>query len=144
MCCDIRVAAEGSQLGQPEIKLGLIPGGGGTQRLPRLVGLGRAQYLNMTGDFIDAGTAHDWGLVEKVVPLEELLDAATGIARTIARQSPVAIGVLRELARTTRDLPLEEGLRREADGFRRCLESADGAEGVAAFLEKRQPEFTGR
>ena len=114
MCCDIRVAADDAQLGQPEIKLGLIPGGGGTQRLPRLVGIGRAQYLNMTGDFIDGATAHDWGLVEKVV------------------------------SRTTRDLSLEEGLRREADGFRRCLESEDGAEGVAAFLEKREPQFTGR
>ena len=114
-------AAEGAQLGQPEIKLGLIPGGGGTQRLPRLVGLGRAQLLNMTGDFIDAATAYDWGLVEKVVPREELLEAALTVARTIAARSPVAIGVLRELARTTRDLPLEEGLRREADGFRRCL-----------------------
>jgi enoyl-CoA hydratase len=144
MCCDIRVAAEGAQLGQPEIKLGLIPGGGGTQRLPRLVGLGRAQLLNMTGDFIDAQTAYEWGLVERVVPLEELLEAALGIARTIAARSPVSIGVLRELARTTRDLPLEEGLRREADGFRRCLASEDGAEGVAAFLEKREPEFTGR
>ena len=144
MCCDIRVVAEGAQLGQPEIKLGLIPGGGGTQRLPRLVGLGRAQLLNMTGDFIDAGTAYDWGLVEKVVPPEELLDAALGIARTIAARSPVSIGVLRELARTTRDLPLEEGLRREADGFRRCLASEDGAEGVAAFIEKREPQFTGR
>ncbi len=121
MCCDIRVASEDAQLGQPEIKLGLIPGGGGTQRLPRLVGLGRALLLNMTGDFIDAQTAYDWGLVEKVVPREELLDAATGIAGTIAARSPVAIGILRELARTTRDLPLEEGLRREADGFRRCL-----------------------
>ena len=144
MCCDIRVAAEGAQLGQPEIKLGLIPGGGGTQRLPRLVGLGRAQLLNMTGDFIDAQTAYEWGLVEKVVPLEELLEAALGLARTIAARSPVSIGVLRELARTTRDLPLEEGLRREADGFRRCLASEDGAEGVAAFLEKREPQFTGR
>ena len=144
MCCDIRVAAEGAQLGQPEIKLGLIPGGGGTQKLPRLVGLGRAQLLNMTGDFIDAATAYDWGLVEKVVSREELLDAALTIARTIAARSPVSIGVLRELARTTRDLPLEEGLRREADGFRRCLASEDGAEGVAAFLEKREPQFTGR
>jgi enoyl-CoA hydratase len=144
MCCDIRVAAEGAQLGQPEIKLGLIPGGGGTQRLPRLVGLGRAQLLNMTGDFIDAGTAYDWGLVEKVVAPEELVEAALTIARTIAARSPVSIGVLRELARTTRDLPLEEGLRREADGFRRCLSSDDGAEGVAAFLEKREPQFTGR
>jgi len=144
MCCDIRVAAEGAQLGQPEIKLGLIPGGGGTQRLPRLIGLGRAQLLNMTGDFVDAQAACEWGLVEKVVPLEELLETALGMARTIAARSPVSIGVLRELARTTRDLPLEEGLRREADGFRRCLASEDGAEGVAAFLEKREPQFTGR
>jgi enoyl-CoA hydratase/carnithine racemase len=144
MCCDIRVAAEGAQLGQPEIKLGLIPGGGGTQRLPRVVGLGRAQLLNMTGEFVDARTAYDWGLVEKVVPLEELLEAALGIARTIAERSPVSVSMLRELARTTRDLPLEEGLRREADAFRRCLASEDGAEGVAAFLEKREPEFTGR
>ena len=144
MCCDIRVASDDAQLGQPEIKLGLIPGGGGTQRLPRLVGVGRAQYLNMTGDFIDAATAYDWGLVEKVVPRGELRETAFGVAQTIAARSPVAIAVLRELARTTRDLPLEEGLRREADGFRRCLESEDGAEGVAAFLEKREPQFTGR
>lgn len=144
MCCDIRVAAEDAQLGQPEIKLGLIPGGGGTQRLPRLVGVGRALLLNLTGDFIDARTAYEWGLVERVVPREELLDTALGIARTIAARSPVSVAVLRELARTTRDLPLEEGLRREADGFRRCLESEDGAEGVAAFLEKREPQFTGR
>jgi len=144
MCCDIRVASDDAQLGQPEIKLGLIPGGGGTQRLPRLVGLGRALLLNMTGEFIDARTAYDWGLVERVVPKEELVDTALGLAKTIAERSPVAIGVLRELARTTRDLPLEEGLRREADGFRRCLTSEDGAEGVAAFLEKREPHFSGR
>jgi enoyl-CoA hydratase len=144
MCCDIRVVSDDAQLGQPEIKLGLIPGGGGTQRLPRLVGIGRAQYLNMTGDFIDATTAYEWGLVERVAPREELRETALGIARSIAARSPVAIAVLRELARTTRDLPLEEGLRREADGFRRCLESEDGAEGVAAFIEKREPQFTGR
>jgi enoyl-CoA hydratase len=144
MCCDIRVASDDAQLGQPEIKLGLIPGGGGTQRLPRLVGLGRAMLLNLTGDFIDARTAHEWGLVERVVPRAELMDTALGIARTISERSPVSVAVLRELARTTRDLPLEEGLRREADGFRRCLESEDGAEGVAAFLEKREPQFTGR
>jgi enoyl-CoA hydratase len=144
MCCDIRVVSDDAQLGQPEIKLGLIPGGGGTQRLPRLVGIGRAQYLNMTGDFIDAATAYDWGLVERVVPREELRETTLEIAQSIAARSPVAIAVLRELARTTRDLPLEEGLRREADGFRRCLESEDGAEGVAAFIEKREPQFTGR
>ena len=144
MCCDIRVASDDAQLGQPEIKLGLIPGGGGTQRLPRLVGLGRALLLNLTGDFVDAATAYEWRLVEKVVPREELLETALGIARTIAARSPVSVGVLRELARTTRDLPLEEGLRREAEGFVRCLRSEDGAEGVAAFIEKRPPEFTGR
>jgi enoyl-CoA hydratase len=144
MCCDIRVASDDAQLGQPEIKLGLIPGGGGTQRLPRLVGIGRAMLLNLTGDFIDAKTAYEWGLVEKVVPREELRETALGIARTIAARSPVSVGILRELTRTTRDLPLEEGLRREADGFRRCLESEDGAEGVAAFLEKREPNFVGR
>ena len=144
MCCDIRVVSDDAQLGQPEIKLGLIPGGGGTQRLPRLVGIGRAQYVNMTGDFIDAATAYDWGLVEKVVSRDGLRETALGIARTIAARSPVSIAVLRELARTTRDLSLEEGLRREADGFRRCLESEDGAEGVSAFIEKREPQFTGR
>jgi enoyl-CoA hydratase len=144
MACDIRVAAEDAQLGQPEIKLGLIPGGGGTQRLPRLVGLGRAMYLNLTGDPIDGKTAYEWGLVERVVAREEVRDTALGIAKTIASRSPHSVAVLRELARTTRDLSLEEGLRREAEGFRRCLASEDGAEGVAAFLEKREPEFTGR
>ena len=144
MCCDIRVAAEDAQLGQPEIKLGLIPGGGGTQRLPRLVGLGRAMLINLTGDFVDGRTAYDWGLVEKVVPPEEVLDAALTIARTIAERSPHSVAALRELARTCRDLPLEEGLRRESEAFRRCLASEDGLEGVTAFLEKREPHFTGR
>ena len=144
MCCDIRVAAEDAQLGQPEIKLGLIPGGGGTQRLPRIVGLGRAMLLNLTGDFIDGRTAYEWGLVERAVPAAEVLDTALEIARAIAARSPHAISVLRELARTSRDLPLEEGLRREAEGFRRCLASEDGLEGVTAFLEKREPQFTGR
>jgi enoyl-CoA hydratase len=144
MCCDMRVCADDATLGQPEIQLGLIPGGGGTQRLPRLVGHGRAMFLNLTGDFVDAETAYAWGLVEKVVPREDVENAALALADRIASRSPHAVAVLRELARTTRDLPLEEGLRREADGFVRCLRSEDGAEGVAAFIEKRPPEFTGR
>ena len=144
MCCDVRVCADNATLGQPEIQLGLIPGGGGTQRLPRLVGQGRAMFLNLTGDFIDAETAYAWGLVERVVSAAELEDAAVAIANRIASRSPHAVAVLRELARTTRDLPLEEGLRREADGFVRCLRSADGAEGVAAFIEKRPPAFSER
>jgi enoyl-CoA hydratase/carnithine racemase len=101
-------------------------------------------FLNLTGDFVDADTAYRWGLVEQVVPVAELEETAVAIAGRIAAQSPHAVGVLRELARTTRDLPLEEGLRREADGFVRCLRSEDGAEGVAAFIEKRPPVFTGR
>src|SRR6478735_6519568 len=144
MCCDVRICADNAQLGQPEIKLGLIPGGGGTQRLPRLVGAGRANLLNLSGDFIDAETAYAWGLVEKVVPAHELIAAATAVAASFAAVSPHAVAVIRELARTTRDLSLEEGLRREADAFRRCLLSEDGQEGVAAFVEKRQPQFTGR
>ena len=144
MCCDIRVCADDARLGQPEIKLGLIPGGGGTQRLPRLVGIGRAMLLNLTGEFVDAETAYAWRLVEKVVRVAELEDAAVAIAEQIAAQSPHAVAVLRELARTTRDLPLDEGLRREADGFVRCLRSQDGAEGIAAFIEKRAPVFSGR
>jgi enoyl-CoA hydratase len=143
MCCDVRVCADNATLGQPEIALGLIPGGGGTQRLPRLVGHGRAMFLNLTGDFVDAQTAYAWGLVVRVVSAAELEDEALALAGRIASRSPHAVAVLRELARTTRDLPLEEGLRREAEGFARCLRSEDGAEGVAAFIEKRAPRFAG-
>ncbi|HVM16285.1 MAG TPA: enoyl-CoA hydratase-related protein [Gaiellaceae bacterium] len=144
MACDVRVAAEDAQLGQPEINLGLIPGGGGTQRLPRLVGHGRALLLNLTGEFLSGAQAYEWGLVERVVPAGELLDAALAVARKIAGQSPFAVAVVKELAAETRDLPLSEGLRREAEGFRRCLASEDGLEGVTAFIEKRQPVWSGR
>ena len=143
MCCDVRISADSGTFGQPEVKLGLIPGGGGTQRLPRLVGIGRASLLNLGGEFIDAATAYAWGLVERVVPAAELIPTATEVAASFAARSPHAVAVLRELARTTRDLSLEEGLRREADAFRRCIVSEDGKEGVAAFIEKREPRFTG-
>ena len=142
--CDLRICADDAKLGQPEIKLGLIPGGGGTQRLPRLIGPGRALYLNLTGEQIDAETASAWGLVERVVPAADLVAAALELARTIASHSPFALAALREVARTTRDLPLEEGLRREGDAFLRCIRSDDGGEGVSAFIEKRAPRFTGR
>src|SRR5215207_2357257 len=144
MACDIRIAAEDAQLGQPEIKLGLIPGGGGTQRLPRLVGHGRALYLNLTGDPIAGSQAAAWGVVDVAVPASELARTALELATTIAARSPVAVGVLKELAAETRDLSLADGLAREADGFRRCLASEDGLEGVTAFIEKREPVFTGR
>jgi enoyl-CoA hydratase len=144
MACDLRVAAEDAQLGQPEIKLGLIPGGGGTQRLPRLVGRGRALYLNLTGDFITGAQAYEWGLVERATPPGGHVDGALEIARTLAERSPHAVGVVKELARETADIPLEDGLQREAEGFFRCLASEDGAEGVSAFIEKREPRWTGR
>ncbi len=144
MACDVRIAADDAQLGQPEIKLGLIPGGGGTQRLPRLVGHGRALLLNLSGDPISGAQAYEWGLVERAVPRAELEETALELARTLAQRSPHAMGVIKELAAETRDLPMAEGLRREAQGFMRCIGSEDGTEGVVAFLEKRQPVFTGR
>lgn len=143
MSCDVRVCADDAQLGQPEVKLGLIPGGGGTQRLPRLVGPRRAALMNLGGEFVDAPTAYAWELVEKVVPRAQLDEAALAIARSCAARSPHSIAVMRELARPTRDLSLEEGLRREADGFRRCIASDDGLEGITTFIEKREPSFTG-
>jgi enoyl-CoA hydratase len=144
MACDLRVAADDAQLGQPEIKLGLIPGGGGTQRLPRLVGRGRALLLNLTGDPISGAQAYEWGLVERLAPAAEVVEAALELAATLATRSPHSVAVLKELARETADLPLAEGLEREAAAFMRCLASDDGAEGVAAFLEKREPQWHGR
>lgn len=144
MGCDIRVASESATVGQPEIKLGIIPGGGGTQRLPRLVGRGRAMLMNLTGDFFDARTAESWGLLDRVVPTEELIEAATTIASTIASRSPHAAAVIKQIARETSDGPLADGLHAELAGFLRCLRSEDGIEGVAAFIEKREPDFPGR
>lgn len=144
MACDIRIAAEDAQLGQPEIKLGLVPGGGGTQRLPRLVGHGRALLLNLTGDPISGREAFEWGLVERVAPAGRHVETALEVSSTIAQRSPHALGVVKQLAAETRDLPLDDGLAREAAAFMRCLASEDGAEGVAAFVEKREPQWTGR
>lgn len=142
--CDIRIAAEDAQLGQPEIKLGLLPGGGGTQRLPRVVGPARAMLMNLGGDPISARQAYEWGLVERVVPRDELMGTALRVAGTLAERSPHAVAVIKRLSRETRDLAIDEGLKLEAQAFVRCLESEDGREGVAAFLEKREPEWWGR
>jgi enoyl-CoA hydratase/carnithine racemase len=141
MACDIRVCAEGAQLGQPEIKLGLIPGGGGTQRLPGLVGQGRAMLLNMTGDLLDAATAERWGLVDRVVAANMLVDEAMALAGRISSMSAGALAELKRVARETRDRTLAEGLQLEAEAFQRCIDSDDGVEGVAAFIEKREPRF---
>jgi enoyl-CoA hydratase len=100
--------------------------------------------LNLTGDPIPGTLAADWGVVDRAVPAADLEETVRGVARTIAARSPVAVGVLKELAAETADLPLAEGLAREAEGFRRCLASEDGLEGVTAFIEKREPVFKGR
>jgi enoyl-CoA hydratase/carnithine racemase len=139
LACDFRIAEPGAQLGFPEVNLGLLPGGGGTQRAPRLISPGRARWLIMSGKRIDAATAAQWGLVEFVVD-----DLEQGIARYVeplAKQSPHAIRQIKELLRATRDGRDDE---REVAAFVACLQSEDGQEGVAAFLEKREARWTGR
>ncbi len=138
--CDFRIATADAQLGQPEVRLGLIPGAGGTQRLPRLIGSGRALLLTMTGDPISGADAHAWGLVEQVVESREALDAAVaGLAGRLARQSPTALRALKRLEVESAELTVAAGNALEAQLFAECLFSPDGQEGVAAFLAKRRP-----
>ncbi len=144
MACDIRIAADTAKLGQPEINLGVIPGGGGTQRLPRLVGLGHAFRLLYTGDLIDAAEALRIGLVDEVVPAVELMTRARALADKIATKSPVALALIKEAVRASVRSSLDDGLRQEIALFGLAFSSEDKREGVAAFLEKRAPQFTGR
>jgi len=139
LACDLRIATEDAQLGFPEVRLGLMPGGGGTQRAPRLVGPGRAKWMIMSGDRIPAIKAQVWGLVEFVVDdLEEGIEQYTG---SLAALSPHALREIKTLLRETRETPDYDA---ELATFARCLESEDGKEGVAAFLEKREPRWVGR
>jgi enoyl-CoA hydratase len=144
LACDIRIASTTARFGQPEVNLGIIPGGGGTQRLPRIVGLGAASRLILTGDLIDAAEALRLRLVEEVVAPDALLTRAIAIAETIAAKSPVAVSAAKEATRAALSLPLEEGLKLEMALFQLCFASEDKAEGVRAFLEKRTPTFPGR
>ncbi len=139
LACDFRIAHRESQLGFPEVNLGLLPGGGGTQRAPRLISPGRAAWLVMSGERIPAETAEAWGLVEFVVD-----DLEEGIARYVEpldKQSPHAIRQIKDLLRETRDMRSDE---REVQAFAACLNSEDGQEGVAAFLEKRAANWSGK
>lgn len=143
MACQIRVAAAGIQLGLPEIKLGLIPGFGGTQRLPRIIGPSKAAELILTGEAITAEEALALGLVNRVVPLADLLKQAQVLAGMITAKGRLAIQSALRAIRTGLDSPLAEGLAREAELFGELCETADEKEGITAFLEKRQPKFTG-
>lgn len=144
LACDIRIASRSARFGQPEVNLGIIPGGGGTQRLPRIVGLGSALRLILTGDMVDAAEALRLRLVEEVVQPEELLSRAMSIATAIAAKSPVAIAAAKEATRAALSLPLDDGLRLETALFQLCFSSDDKVEGVRAFLDKRAPSFSGR
>ena len=144
MACDIRVASRSAKLGQPEIRLGIIPGGGGTQRLPRLVGSGRALRLILTGDLIDAEEAARIGLVDVLVDDAELRAHTRQLAMTIAAHSPIALRLAKAAVNAALEAPLTAGLALERELFITAFASEDKREGVQAFLDKRAAEFTGR
>ena len=135
MACDVRVCAPGAKLGQPEINLGIIPGGGGTQRLPRLVGAGRAARMVLTGEPIDAPTALAWGLVDDVA--EDALARAKEIGSAMASKSPVALRLAKQALRAAEELPLSESLEREVDLFALAFQSEEAKRGIASFLSKK-------
>ncbi len=141
MACDVRIAAEAAVFGQPEIKLGIIPGFGGTQRLPRLVGANRALEMNLTGDAVLSEEALELGLVNRVVPDHELLETALMWARKLAVQAPVAVGQIKQVSARG---DLDEGIEAEKRGFAAAFQSEDAKEGIAAFLAKRTPKWSGK
>lgn len=144
MACDIRVASDKAKLGQPEVTLGITPGFAGTQRLARLVGKGRAKELLYTGDIIDANEAYRLGLVNKVVPAEELMPAVTALAQKILSRAPVAVQLCKAAVNEGLDTDLETGTAYEAEVFGLCFATADQKEGMGAFVEKRKAQFIGK
>jgi enoyl-CoA hydratase/carnithine racemase len=144
MACTIRIAAEHAKFGQPEVKLGLLPGGGGTQRLPRLIGKGRALQLILTGETISAHEAYRIGLVNEVVPAADLIARAEAILKQIAANAPIAVKFSLEAANKGLETSQAEGFALEASYFGICAATEDKKEGTSAFLEKRAPQFHGR
>ncbi len=143
MACDILIASDRAKLGLPEASLGVIPGFGGTQRLPRRVGQGMAKLLLITGDTIDAQEAHRIGLVERVVPHEELTQHVHDVLKKVARNGPTAVQTIKRVVNKGGHLPLRDAIDREADAFGAIFETGDQKEGMKAFLEKRRPHFKG-
>ena len=143
MACDIRIAAENAKFGQPEVGLGITPGFGGTQRLPRLIGDGRAKELLFTADVIDATEALRIGLVNKVVPVGQALEAATAMAKKIMTRSPVAIGYCKTAVREGQNGSFDSAVAYEAEVFGLCFADGEQREGMSAFVEKRTPVFAG-
>ncbi len=144
MACDIRIASETAHLGHPEVGLGIIPGFGGTQRLPRLVGPGMGKYLIMTGEVITASEALRIGLIEKIVPPEELIPFARKTASRILTAAPIAVGVAKTVINTGYNLDLKTAGSLETEAFTIPFSSEDKTEGMGAFLEKRKPKFNKR
>jgi enoyl-CoA hydratase/carnithine racemase len=144
LACDIRVADRTARISQAEIRIGLIPGGGGTQRLARLVGRGWASIISLTGDFVEAEEAYRIGLIDVLVDEGQHLEKALELAGRMSRWSPVALRLAKDAIRAAFELPLAEGLEYEKERFLDAFASEDGREGVAAFVEKRKPDFKGR
>lgn len=144
MACDLRIASEKARLGQPEINIGLIPGWGGTQRLPRFVGKGLAKEIIFTGKMIDAKTAEQHGLINKVVPADQLKSAVEELTTELINKPPVAIKLAKELINNSTETSLRIGITNESEAFGVLGSTEDFKEGTAAFLEKRKPEFKGK
>src|SRR6266536_1241726 len=144
MACTVRVAVENAKFGQPEVKLGVLPGGGGTQRLPRLVGKGRALQLILTGEMISAQDAYRIGLVNEVVPAANLMPRAEAILKQIFSNAPITVKYSLEAVNKGLETSQDEGLALEASFFGLCAGTEDKKEGTSAFLEKRAPQFQGR
>ena len=144
MSCDMRVSSERSKLGQPEINIGIIPGAGGTQRLTRLIGEGRAMELILTGRMIDAKEAHQYGLINFIFSSEELEEKTIELANTVASKSSYAVERAKKSVKAVAEMSLENGLKYEQDLFIECFKSEDGKEGIAAFIEKRKANFKGK
>jgi enoyl-CoA hydratase len=144
LACDIRVASENAKLGTPEVGVGLIPGWGATQRLPKVIGLGRAKELILTGVHIKANAAEKLGLVNKVVTPEELINSAKEIAQKIAGNAPVAVKLAKSTINVAFDMSIDEGYKHELEAEKKCFETEDLQEGIQALFDKRKPNFSGK